>query len=295
MYCESRIVSLVCTVGLVLVLGGCKPPVNSAESANTTGPAGITTAFDGDMVYYPLPAGPGPFVYAAGETRLPGTNLTNPSSSCAIEKALSKKTSLFFPEVPLVQVAEYIENQFDIEVVLDHEAMEDYGTAAEDVSITIDVADVSLAAALTVMLKPHELAWTVDHEILVITYAREVENVLSTKVYDVADLVICHDEDGTLWEDYDAIMELIEASIAPETWDMVGGCGSMRGSTFGSGKLLVISQTYQVHQQVEALLRTLKSLARNSAGEVVAPVRKKVKPQLSKSYGNPGSRGSMDK
>lgn len=53
---------------------------------------------------------------------------------------------------------------------------------------------------------------------------------------------------------HDLLIGLITSTIAPDTWDDVGG----RGSINGLGQTLVISQTASVHEQVAALLQALR-------------------------------------
>ena len=58
--------------------------------------------------------------------------------------------------------------------------------------------------------------------------------------------------------DFDTLIDLITAPIAPTTWDDVGGEGSIQG--FPTNLSLVVSQTQDVHQQIADLLAQLRSL-----------------------------------
>jgi general secretion pathway protein D len=63
---------------------------------------------------------------------------------------------------------------------------------------------------------------------------------------------------GAALADFDTLIELIESTIAPETWDEVGGPGAIE--EFPTNLSLVISQTQDVHEQVADLLEQLRRL-----------------------------------
>jgi general secretion pathway protein D len=63
---------------------------------------------------------------------------------------------------------------------------------------------------------------------------------------------------GATQADFDTLIDLITATIAPTTWDTVGGPGSIEG--FPTNLSLVISQTQEVHEQIADLLDQLRRL-----------------------------------
>lgn len=58
--------------------------------------------------------------------------------------------------------------------------------------------------------------------------------------------------------DFDTLIDLITATIAPDTWDDVGGDGSIQG--FPTNLSLVVNQTQEVHDQIADLLEQLRKL-----------------------------------
>ncbi|MEX2187155.1 MAG: hypothetical protein WD875_10190, partial [Pirellulales bacterium] len=58
--------------------------------------------------------------------------------------------------------------------------------------------------------------------------------------------------------DFDAIIDLVTSTVAPTTWDAVGGSGSIK--QFENNLTLVISQTQEVHEQIVDLLEQLRRL-----------------------------------
>jgi general secretion pathway protein D len=58
--------------------------------------------------------------------------------------------------------------------------------------------------------------------------------------------------------DFDSLIELIHSTVAPTTWDEVGGPGSI--AKFETNLSLVISQTQEVHEEIVDLLEQLRRM-----------------------------------
>ena len=58
--------------------------------------------------------------------------------------------------------------------------------------------------------------------------------------------------------DFDSLIELIETTIKPDSWDIIGGPGSI--APFETNLTLVVSQTQEVHEQIVDLLEQLRRL-----------------------------------
>jgi general secretion pathway protein D len=63
---------------------------------------------------------------------------------------------------------------------------------------------------------------------------------------------------GAAMADFDTLIELITSTIAPDSWDAVGGPGAVE--SFPTNLSLVISQTQDVHDQIADLLEQLRRL-----------------------------------
>ncbi len=74
---------------------------------------------------------------------------------------------------------------------------------------------------------------------------------------------------GSVEYDFDPLMDTIGATIAPQTWDMVGGPGSVQG--YDASIALVVSQTDEVHQSLEKLLAQVRRVAKEKANESPSP------------------------
>ena len=95
---------------------------------------------------------------------------------------------------------------------------------------------------------------------------------LLTRVYSVADLVVpipdtivvSADEDAAPTKalvneaDFDPLVELITSTLSPETWDKVGGTGSI--VPWEANLSLVVHQTVDVHERIAELLKQTRDL-----------------------------------
>jgi hypothetical protein len=185
------------------------------------------------------------------------------AGQAAIEEALSQPTQLEFIETPLSDVIEFLKDKHHIEIQLDNKALGDVGVGS-DTPVTRNLRAVSLRSALNLMLKDLNLAWIISDEVLLITTPEEAESKLTTKAYDVSDLVVCRDNHDQLWDDYDTLIDTICSCVMPMTWDQVGGPGSIAGATLGTSKVLVVSQTDVVHEKIAKLLADIREVAKKS-------------------------------
>lgn len=169
--------------------------------------------------------------------------------------ALDQNTELEFVDQPLADVIDYLKERHGIEIQLDHKAMTDEGIGS-DAPVSKNIKGISLESALDLMLGDLTLTYVVRDEVLLITSKAVAEHLLSTKTYPVADLV-AREYGAALGDDYQSLIELITTSIAPTTWNEVGGPGSIQG--FRNSRVIVISQTFAIHRQIERLLASLRA------------------------------------
>jgi hypothetical protein len=207
-----------------------------------------------------------------------------------IEAALAAPASLDVVDTPLADVMDSLAERYKINVVLDVRALDDVGIPA-DTPISFRISEVSLRSALNLILRPLDLTWTICDEVLLITTPEEAEMKLVVKVYEVSDLVICRDKSGTPWADFDTLINMMKATIAPDSWDDVGGPGSVEGASFRGAEVLTIAQTDEIHREIEKLLKDLRAFtAKNREAE--PPVRQKPPPAPSPRMGGLGGSGT---
>jgi hypothetical protein len=160
--------------------------------------AAVDSLFQVERAHIPTPDEP-PILYPDAETwqllterrkKFKAVDLTsNSPAEAKIVAALEDNTELEFADQPLADVVEYLKERHGIEIQLDNRALADAGLGS-DAPITRNLKGVSLRSALRLTLGELDLTYVIRDEVLLITSNTEAENLLSTRVYPVADLVV---------------------------------------------------------------------------------------------------------
>lgn len=200
-----------------------------------------------------------------GTIQLSGSHCSA-SSVEAIRRALDKPVSLEFVETPLEDVVNYLKESLKIRIVLHRKALNDVGVAP-DTPLTWNLRDISARSALNLMFADLDLTWIISNEVLLITTPEVAESTLENVVYEVHDLVAARDEKGVPVNDFDQLIEVITSTVAPTTWDQVGGPGSIAPFEGNGITALSISQTQRVHEQIAKLLDDLRKATHAKPGE----------------------------
>ena len=158
-------------------------------------------------------------------------------------------TGLQFSDVPLEQIVAMLHDEYDIEFQIDTPALDDVGLAPDEL-LSADLRNVSLGAALRLLLHSHQLTYDIRDEVLWITTRSEAEMNLVTCVYDVRGLVGAGSS-GTL-------VDAIIACIATDSWAEFGG-GEAEIRSLPNG-LLLVSQTPSNHDEIRQLIDAVTKL-----------------------------------
>ncbi len=185
---------------------------------------------------------------------------THDAATRRVYGALDRRVRWRFHEQSLSEVAAEIQRQAKVPVVLDLQALEDAGLGG-DMPITLAMRDRTLHDALSQMLRELDLTYSVRDEAIVITTPEEAETQLELRVYPIADLLgeermVDEFTNITREADADGLTALITSLIAPDSWDDVGGPGSIEGHP--RIDVLVISQTPQIHGKIEQMLMQIR-------------------------------------
>ena len=171
-----------------------------------------------------------------------------------ILKVLEEPTELDYNELSLSGVVLDLKNRHHIEIQLDTKVLEDASIGIET-PVTRTLHGVTLRAALRLMLGALDLTYVIKDEVLLITTPDKASNELVTKIYPVGDLATPR-RTARGGEDFKPLIEAITATIAPTTWDPVGGPASI--VPLAQARSLVVSQTDDVQQQIAELLAGLR-------------------------------------
>ncbi len=177
-----------------------------------------------------------------------------------IETALDAKIKISFLETRLHEVLAHLQKTSGVNILLDRKALSDVGVDA-NVSITRELTKMSLRSALELILKDVELTYILGDESILIT-AGEGCPGLVTRLYDVKDLVTvpASTVDPLLYDttqpvfDFASLIDLITITLAPDTWEDVGGAGAI--TPFGDR--FVVAQFEYIHDEIERLFAGLR-------------------------------------
>jgi hypothetical protein len=169
--------------------------------------------------------------------------------------SLGESTSVAADGLPLDDLIAALGERHGIAMLINVRKLEEAGVAP-NTPITMQLANVSLTTVLDRLLDDKELSYAIHDEALVVTTPEDCESPDSMLLaaHPVHDLVEWLED--TRAADYDSLIDMIEAIIAPESWVDVGGPGSIEEL---DGWLL-ISQTYAIHGRVERTLADLRSV-----------------------------------
>lgn len=206
-----------------------------------------------------------PFVALAAERDTVARPLPTPRQ-WKILAALDEQSDLQFSpqhrDLPLSEAIDYLKARHEIEIQLDFKALEETG-ASTDTPIPHEIKGLTLRSLLRLILTNLDLTYVVGDGYLLITSQAEAENMLSSKVYPVQDLVALDSEfrpplkAGDRTEaDFTSLIELISGTVARTTWDEVGGRGAMKA--FPQSQAIAVSQSDEVHEEIALLLASLR-------------------------------------
>ena len=189
-------------------------------------------------------------------TRAPVPEEAGVSSEGRIRAALNSRVRVHLVETPLSDVCDLVGGQLGIPVVLDRRALDEMGIGA-DTPLTCLMKDVRLATFLDFQLGHLELTWEIQNEVLLVTTQETAFNHLETRVYEVSDLVgvARHAK-----EDYDALVDLIQTTVDPISWDAVGGPSSIiKCLDEPEIQALVVAQSRGSHEKLARLFADLRA------------------------------------
>jgi hypothetical protein len=196
-----------------------------------------------------------------------------------VARALAQAAKLEFQDTPLEDAMDAISAQYGVEIILCKRPLvvEGIGT---DKPITERIDGVKLEKALGMLLKDLKLAYDVCDNTILVTTLEQADAKLTTRVYPVsaaaavaAGAIGRAGNRGPLTVSFKKTIEVLTSTVAPTSWEGVGGRGSVRGIWLGSSGALVVNQSSDVHKEVAALLKvspvTVSALPATTRGKNV--------------------------
>jgi hypothetical protein len=191
---------------------------------------------------------------------------------------LGKRIDIDFNEVPLEECIKLLGEKTELPFWLDRPTLADEGVAL-DQPIRMNLKATRVEAVLRLMLKPLQLEFVPENDVVLITTSAKAGENLSTRTYPVRDLVAAPEkperEETTAKKEgsdatpspprrggpFNSLMQAIESAVEPDTWECLSGPGSM--SPVPQTGSLVIRQTWRIHRQILQLLRDLREAKRS--------------------------------
>lgn len=182
-------------------------------------------------------------VIAEAQLRNLGNEPSDKQPVRPLTASLEKQVALELTRTPLTEAVLLIGQQTGMNVVLDQRGLDEEGLS-KDQPVSMVVKNISARSALRLILEPLNLAVVERDEVLLVTSRQRTEGELVVKTYPVLEEISLDD-----------LCELIQSTITPDSWDVMGGRGSIR--SFGQARQLVVRQTTAAHQQITELLMNL--------------------------------------
>ncbi|MCC9609586.1 hypothetical protein LOC68_04475 [Blastopirellula sp. JC732] len=168
----------------------------------------------------------------------------------AMETKLQQRVNCQFTDMPLNVVIERLNAQAGVSLYLNNRALEDVGLSP-DVPVTFNLRQIRLRTALQLMLRELDLTYLLDNERIEITTPEDAEDELRTLYYPCDDLMTKYEEHGF---DFDSVIQLITTTVEPESWEELGGPGSIQPLNGG----VVVAQTDEIHYRIARLFGALR-------------------------------------
>jgi hypothetical protein len=196
-----------------------------------------------------------------------------------IEQKLDEPISVSFKDTPLHQVIDDLRELAGVNIIADRSALQDADISL-DMPLTLAVDKISLKSVLNLLLDQAKLTCHIKDEVLQITTREKARGRLRTVTFPVADLVTPDTAMSRIiasgFSPYEptppgltveeALMTLIQKTIATDSWREWGGRGAIQ--FFPLGQALVVSQTEEIQEDIAALLASLRDLQSDLEGAV---------------------------
>lgn len=178
-----------------------------------------------------------------------------------IEQRLRQKVSIDFQKLPLDQVMTEFRDLLGVNVIIDRKALDEEGISAA-MPVTLKLENVAAQSAIRLAVEQARLTFVVSDEVVKVTTPSHARGKLVQKMYPVKDLIAATVKrsaaDGTKTPPGELLTLCITNSIAPQTWSVMGGNGTVE--YFAASDALIVNQTPDVQEQIAEFLAGLRKL-----------------------------------
>jgi hypothetical protein len=172
----------------------------------------------------------------------------------SIEQALDAQAEVEAIDQPLIDVSRQLRDVSGQNFAIDLPALEEEGVTTST-SVSLQLRGVTLRSALKVLLSDLNLTWVVENEVIKITSVTRAMGTLDVRAYRVGGLLM-PDEDKE--QQLERLIELVQSTIEPDSWNDLGGPGTIR--SFPGGDSIFVRQHQSIHHRIELLLTSMGRL-----------------------------------
>lgn len=188
--------------------------------------------------------------------------MSAPAADAAIREALRAPMRRLhdFEETPLRAVIDQFSDSSGLPIACDTPALTDAGIDLDATTVTQALTrtpGVSLAAALRCVLRDIGLTWIMRDDVLTVTTREKAQDNLVVVAYPLP-----RGFGASRPGDVQSMIDLIQSTVAGQTWDTVGGPAAIRPLDLGGDPLMIVSQTAEIHDEIEHLLGAIHARLR---------------------------------
>ena len=207
-------------------------------------------------------------------------HLHEDDKTVAIRRAMKTVVDVNFEDEPLVDIVAHVLQLADhnLPFYTNDNALRDEGIAMDVGNASLKLRQQPIEEVLSLLLREFNLTWTVRNESVEITTENDYDESRAVALLDVSTLLESDVNGEPNLVDAESLMDVLSSTTRPETWDMLGGVGSLE--FFAQRNVLVVANSKKVIQDVEAQLNMLKKVA----GHPQAPARPAADEVLQRAY-----------
>jgi hypothetical protein len=173
--------------------------------------------------------------------------------------ALEKRLDVEFHDTPLNAIVEFLRDKLQINISLNEAALAEEGVDPET-RINLRARNIRPSSLLHFILRPRQLEWFVEDEVLEITTRVDADTRQTTKVYDVSGLIADQRRGEEIVDGLEYLGALIYEHTNGAFWqDVDGEGGVITPHQQGEKTVLVIRHSPQVQRQIASLLSALRA------------------------------------
>lgn len=194
----------------------------------------------------------------------PGATTTKPTAAASeprqrgkanddVEGALDEPTFGDFSDTPLAQVIQFLGTQHNIRIHLDETGLANAMVDREQ-AVSLKMAGVRLSLLLDLLLEPLNLGYAVRENVLIISSREHIDNVHSTTVMRIGDMLPAGEEAR---ETAERLSQLITENVDRDAWVASGGENVIQ--FVDDARSFVVTSNGRTQRKITKLLSDLRA------------------------------------